>query len=163
MMRPRNAALSTLCYIERDDRYLMLHRTKKERDVNAGKWIGVGGHFEEDESPEECLLREVYEETGYTLTRWRMRGLVTFVIEGGTTEYMHLFTADGFTGDFHETEEGELAWIAKRDIGNLSLWRGDRIFLELLAQDAPFFLLKLCYDREGILQMATLNGAMMEV
>lgn len=163
MMRPPNASLSTLCYIERDDAYLMLHRTKKAHDVNAGKWIGVGGHFEQDESPEECLLREVYEETGYTLTNWRMRGLVTFVIEGGTTEYMHLFTSDAFTGDFHETEEGELAWIEKRDIASLCLWRGDRIFLELLAKDAPFFLLKLCYDREGVLQTAMLNGAAMEV
>ncbi|BEU86910.1 hypothetical protein TAMA11512_03740 [Selenomonas sp. TAMA-11512] len=162
-MRPMNAALSTLCYVERDGKYLMLHRTKKEGDVNAGKWIGVGGHFEPNESPEECLLREVHEETGYTLTSWRMRGLVTFVIEGGTTEYMHLFTADGFTGSFHETDEGELAWISKGELFTLNLWEGDRIFLRLLAEGAPFFLLKLCYDREGTRMTAMLNGRQMEV
>lgn len=101
--------MSTLCYIEREGKYLMLHRTIKENDVNHGKWIGVGGHFEADESPEECLLREVEEETGYRLVRWQFRALVTFVSGDGVTEYMHLFTADRFTGEPISCDEGELA------------------------------------------------------
>lgn len=98
--------MSTLCYIEREGKYLMLHRTIKENDVNHGKWIGVGGHFEVDESPEECLLREVEEETGYRLVRWQFRALVTFVSGDGVTEYMHLFTADRFTGEPISCDEG---------------------------------------------------------
>ena len=109
--------LSTLCYIERDGKYLMLHRTVKEKDVNKDKWIGVGGHFEADESPEECLLREVREETGYTLTSYRYRGIVTFISGNGVTEYMSLFTADGFTGEETACDEGELAWVDIDKIG----------------------------------------------
>ena len=150
-------SLSTLCYIERDGAYLMLHRTKKEADVNAGKWIGVGGHFEEGESPEECLLREVKEETGYTLTSYRFRGIITFVY-GSVVEYMHLFTADTFTGDPVPCDEGELKWVKKDDILNLNLWEGDRIFLKLLAEDAPFFSLKLVYDSDDNLIEQILNG-----
>ena len=141
--------MSTLCYIEREGKYLMLHRTIKENDVNHGKWIGVGGHFEADESPEECLLREVEEETGYRLVRWQFRALVTVVSGDGVTEYMHLFTADRFTGEAISCDEGELAWVKKERIESLELWEGDRIFLSLLAQDAPFFTLKLVYDGEG--------------
>lgn len=148
----------TLCYIEQDGRYLMLHRTKKQRDVNAGKWIGVGGKFEPDESPDECLLREVKEETGLTLTRWRCRGLVTFMAEGEPTEYMHLFTADGFEGQVGECSEGELAWVDIARVPELPLWPGDKIFLQLLGRDAPFFLLKLCYDAAGRLARAVLDG-----
>ena len=115
------ASLSTLCYLERDGKYLMLHRTRKKKDVNKDKWIGVGGHFEKDESPEECLLREVREETGYTLTSYHFRGLVTFVSGDGVTEYMSLFTADGFTGQETACDEGELQWVDKKDIPRLNL------------------------------------------
>ena len=138
--------LSTLCYIEKDGKYLMLHRTVKENDVNKEKWIGVGGHFEKDESPEECLLREVREETGYTLTSWRYRGIVTFVSGDGVTEYMSLFTADGFQGDPIPCDEGELAWVDIDQVETLNIWEGDKIFFRLLAQDRPFFSLKLVYD-----------------
>lgn len=144
-----NTAFSTLCYLEKDGKYLMLLRNKKKNDLNEGKWIGVGGHFEAGESPEECLLREVREETGYVLTSYRFRGLVTFVSGDDVTEYMSLFTADGFEGEETECSEGELRWIPVADIGNLSLWEGDRVFLELLQDDAPFFSLKLKYDDSG--------------
>lgn len=150
--------MSTLCYIERDGKYLMLHRTRKKNDINKDKWIGVGGHFEQDESPEECVIREVREETGYTLTAWRFRGIVTFVSGDSVTEYMHLFTADGFTGEAAECDEGQLEWVAIRDIPKLNLWEGDRIFLRLLAENAPFFSLKLVYDGNGRLVRAALNG-----
>lgn len=150
--------LSTLCYIERDGKYLMLHRTVKKKDVNKDKWIGVGGHFEEGESPEECLCREVKEETGYTLTSYRFRGLVTFLSGDGVTEYMSLFTADGFEGEPIPCNEGELAWVPVDKIGELNLWEGDKIFLRLLAEDAPFFSLKLVYDGHGGLVEAKLNG-----
>ena len=138
---------STLCYIEKDGSYLMLLRNRKKHDINGGKWIGVGGKFEEGESPVDCLVREVNEETGLTLTRWRMRGIVTFVSDVAETEYMHLFTADGFEGELAaDCDEGELRWIPKEQISSLNLWEGDRIFLELLYRDAPFFLLKLTYS-----------------
>lgn len=150
--------LSTLCYIERDGKYLMLHRTVKKNDVNKDKWIGVGGHFEADESPEECLLREVREETGYTLTSYRFRGLVTFVSGTGVTEYMSLFTADGFEGEPIPCNEGELEWIEKGQIEQLNIWEGDRIFLRLLAEEHPFFSLKLVYDGNDKLVYAALDG-----
>ena len=148
---------TTLCYIEQGDRYLMLHRVKKHQDPNASKWIGVGGKFEANESPDECLLREVKEETGLTLTRWRCRGIVTFVSDEWPSEYMHLFTADGFTGTLTDCSEGELAWVNKTDVPALNLWEGDRIFLSLLAREEPFFLLKLVYQGES-LTAAFLNG-----
>ena len=132
--------LSTLCYIERDDKYLMLHRTVKENDVNEGKWIGVGGHFEYGESPEECLLREVKEETGYTLTSWKYRGIVTFVYGDDIVEYMSLYTADEFTGEPIPCDEGELAWVDKSAIGDLELWEGDRIFFICWMREETFFL-----------------------
>ena len=150
--------LSTLCYIEKDNQYLMLHRTVKENDVNKDKWIGVGGHFEQDESPEECLLREVKEETGYTLTSYRFRGIVTFVSGTGVTEYMSLFTADAFTGEPIPCDEGELEWVDKAQIQNLNIWEGDKIFFRLMEEDRPFFSLKLVYDGEDRLVYTSLNG-----
>ena len=137
--------LSTLCYIEKDGCWLMLHRTKKKNDINHDKWLGIGGKFEEGESPEECLLREVREETGLTLTDYRFRGLVTFVSDEAPTEYMHLFTAAGFTGTLRECDEGTLEWIPIGEAGLLPLWQGDRLFLSLLQQEGPFFSLKLEY------------------
>ena len=134
---------TTLCYLERGEEYLMLHRTKKENDLNHDKWIGVGGKFQDKESPEDCLLRETWEETGLTLTSYRYRGLVTFISNLWPTEYMHLFTADGWTGEPHPCDEGELAWIKKADLLSLPLWKGDQIFLDLLDRNTPFFSLKL--------------------
>ena len=159
----RVTGLSTLCYIEKDGKYLMLHRTVKKNDVNKDKWIGVGGHFEADESPEECILREVKEETGYTLTSYRFCGIVTFVSGNGVTEYMHLFTADGFEGEPVSCDEGELEWIDIDKIEELNLWRGDKIFLRLMAQKVPFFSLKLVYDGHDGLVSAVLNGQKMEL
>lgn len=156
-------SLSTLCYIEQDGRYLMLHRTVKKHDVNKDKWIGVGGHFEADESPEECLLREVREETGYTLTSWKFRGLVTFVSGGGVTEYMSLFTADGFTGQAIPCDEGELVWIDKEKVMDLNIWEGDKIFFRLLNEGREFFSLKLVYDGGNRLVEAALDGISMEL
>lgn len=138
--------LTTLCYIEKEGCYLMLHRVKKEKDVNKDKWIGVGGHFEPDESPEECLLREVKEETGLTLTSWQFRGLVTFQAEGWPVEYMCLFTADGFEGELISCNEGTLEWVPKAELERLTLWEGDKIFLRLLEERREFFSLKLCYQ-----------------
>ena len=116
--------LTTLCYIENDDRYLMLHRVKKKQDINAGKWIGVGGHFQEGESPEECLLREVKEETGLTLTEYLFRGIVTFDSDQQETEYMCLYTASGFYGKMIPCNEGELKWVKKEEVLSLNLWDG---------------------------------------
>lgn len=148
---------TTLCYIEDGERYLMLHRVKKEKDQNRDKWIGIGGKFEEGESPEDCVLREVREETGLTLTRFRYRGIVTFVSNEWGTEYMHLFTADGWQGELSACAEGDLAWVYKDAVVSLPIWPGDRIFLRLLAEDAPFFSLKLMYQG-GTLVRAVLNG-----
>lgn len=155
--------LSTLCYIEQDHKYLMLHRTIKKNDVNKDKWIGVGGHFEEGESPEECVLREVKEETGYTLTSYRYRGLVTFVFNDEEVEYMSLFTADGFEGKPIECNEGVLEWVDTRDVWKLNLWEGDKIFFRLIDENAPFFSLKLVYNVQGRLEYAALNGSPMEM
>lgn len=154
--------LSTLCYIEKEKQYLMLHRVKKKKDVNKDKWIGVGGHFEAAESPEECLLREVKEETGYELTSYRYRGIVTFVFADVETEYMSLFTADGFEGEQITCDEGNLEWVPIDKLEELNLWEGDRIFLRLLREEAPFFSLKLVYRLEGSLEYAALNGKRME-
>lgn len=158
-----SARLSTLCYIERDGRYLMLHRTVKEKDINKDKWIGVGGHFEEGESPEECLLREVWEETGYRLTSYAYRGIVTFISGNGEIEYMSLFTADGFTGREIPCDEGQLAWIEKEEVWKLDIWEGDKIFFRLLDEKIPFFSLKLVYDGKGGLVRAALDGKEMEL
>ena len=148
---------STLCYLERGDEYLMLHRVKKVNDMNHDKWIGVGGKFEEGESPEDCILRETFEETGLTLTDYRYRGLVTFVSDQYPTEYMHLFTANRWTGESQPCDEGELAWIKKAELLSLPLWEGDKIFLRLLDTDRPFFSLKLKYEGEKLV-LAVLDG-----
>lgn len=149
--------MTTLCYIERGQEYLMLHRVSKDKDVNKDKWIGVGGHFEENESPEECLLREVREETGLTLTAYRFRGLVTFMSDKWQTEYMCLYTADGFEGELAECDEGVLTWVPKKDLSQLNLWQGDLIFFRLLEEDTGFFSLKLRYEG-NTLREAVLNG-----
>lgn len=149
--------LSTLCYLERDGAYLMLHRVKKVHDVNEGKWIGVGGRLEAGESPEECLVREVFEETGYTLKKWRFRGILTFSSEGWETEYIFLFTSDAFSGEPHACDEGELAWVPRDEVQSLNLWEGDRVFLRLLQEDAPFFSLKLGYEGDA-LRTCVLDG-----
>ncbi len=155
--------LSTLCYIEKEGSYLMLHRTVKKNDVNKDKWIGVGGHFEEGESPEECVLREVKEETGYTLTSYQYRGLVTFISGDGVTEYMSLFTADQFTGEEISCNEGELEWVPKEKVWGLNIWEGDKIFFRLLDEKIPFFSLKLVYNGHSGLVSASLNGRPMEL
>lgn len=144
--------LTTLCYIEKDDSYLMLHRVKKESDENHDKWIGVGGKFESGESPEECLLREVKEETGLTLTRYFFRGIVTFVSDEWGTEYMHLFTADEYDGTLGECSEGKLVWVKKTEIENLRIWEGDKVFLRLLQEKTGFFSLKLRYEGEKLVE-----------
>lgn len=143
---------TTLCYIEKDNQYLMLHRTKKENDLNEGKWIGVGGKFEKDETPEECLLREVKEETGLTLTSFSLRAVITFVSDKWETEYMYLFTADGFEGELGKCDEGELEWVDKDKILDLNIWEGDWIFLERILEDAGFFTLKVVYQGETLVE-----------
>ena len=149
--------ITTLCYISCADRTLMLHRTKKKNDENEDKWIGVGGKFEDKESPEDCILREAKEETGLTLTDYRYRGIVTFVSDKWETEYMHLFTATGFEGELIDCDEGELEWISREKLNSIPKWEGDRIFLELLQKGEPFFSLKLRYEGEN-LREAVLNG-----
>ena len=148
---------STLCYITRGDEVLMLHRVKKKNDLNKDKWIGIGGKFEAQESPDECLLREAMEETGLRLTSWRCRGVVTFLSDTWEGEYMYLFTADGFEGMLKECDEGELQWVPRAFLDELPKWEGDKIFLELLWQNAPFFLLTLRYRGDTLLE-AVLNG-----
>ena len=148
---------TTLCYIEKDGCRLMLHRIKKEQDENRDKWIGVGGKFLEGESPEDCVCREVLEETGLTLTDYRYRGIITFVSDVWPCEYMHLFTAGGFSGEVKEGDEGVLEWVPREKLRQLPMWAGDRIFLDLLDRDAPFFSLKLVYRGEELTR-AVLNG-----
>ncbi len=148
---------STLCYIVKDGKVLMLHRVKKKNDINHDKWIGIGGKFEPEEAPEECILREAKEETGLTLTSWRCRGVVTFLQEGGEGEYMYLFTADDFTGELIECDEGDLQWVSMEFLDALPTWEGDRIFLNLLWQNAPFFLLTLRYQGDRLVE-AVLDG-----
>ena len=145
--------MTTLCYIEKEGKYLMLHRVKKHHDINAGKWIGVGGHVENGETPEECLLREVKEETGLELTAYRLRGLVTFLSDVCEPELMCVFTADAFDGELIECDEGELAWVEKSDVLGLPTWEGDRVFLErLLSGDERFFSIKLRYEGDKLVE-----------
>lgn len=151
---------SSLCYIEQDGKYLMLHRVKKENDCNKDKWIGIGGKFEDGESPEECMLREVREETSLELKSWKYRGIVTFVSDRWETEYMHLFTSDSFSGTPPKSEdcsEGDLEWVEISRVPSLPLWEGDKLFLELLAKQVPFFSMKLSYKGDKLVY-ATLNG-----
>ncbi len=149
---------TTLCYMEREGQYLMLHRVKKKNDVNQDKWIGIGGKFEADETPDECLLREAWEETGLQLHSWRCRGVVTFLTDGPYEgEYMYLFTSDDFSGELKECDEGELQWVKRAFLDSLPKWEGDQIFLDLIWGDAPFFLLKLRYQGDRLAE-AVLNG-----
>ena len=148
---------STLCYIYKDDECLMLHRTKKENDQSHDKWLGIGGKFEDKESPEDCALRQIKEETCLTVTDYRYRGIVTFVSDEWETEYMHLFTADRFIGNIIECDEGDLEWVKKKDVLKLPMWEGDRIFLDLIERDDPFFSLKLVYKGDRLID-AVLNG-----
>ncbi len=152
---------TTLCYIEQEGQYLMLHRVKKENDLNRDKWIGIGGKFEDKESPEDCVLREAEEETGLRLTHMEYRGIVTFVSDQYGTEYMHLFWADRFTGRLRECDEGNLEWISREKLMQLPMWEGDKIFLKLLEQRVPFFSLKLTY-RGNTLEEAVLNGKVLD-
>ena len=148
---------TTLCYIQRGDQYLMLHRVKKENDLNHDKWVGVGGKFEPNESPDDCLKREVLEETGLTLTGYRCRGVVTFLSDRWEGEYMYLYTADGCEGDLLDCDEGTLEWVDIDRVPELPLWAGDRIFFRLLREDAPWFSLKLRYEGDTLTE-AVLNG-----
>ena len=149
---------TTLCYVLRGEEVLMLHRVKKKHDLNKDKWIGIGGKFEDQESPDACILREAKEETGLTLTSYACRGVVTFLTENPEEgEYMYLFTADGFEGDMITCDEGDLQWVSRDFLDQLPKWEGDQIFLNLLFEDAPFFLLTLRYDH-GNLEEAILNG-----
>lgn len=148
---------TTLCYIEKDGAYLLLHRIKKENDMNRDKWIGIGGKFEDKESPEECAVREAFEETGLTLTSLDYRGIVTFVSDEFETEYMHLFTSKSFEGEIKECDEGVLEWVKKEKMYTLPTWEGDYIFLELIEKDTPFFSLKLEYAKDRLIS-AVLNG-----
>ena len=149
--------MTTLVYIETRESYLMLHRVKKEQDVNEGKWIGIGGKFEYGESPEECMIREAKEETGLAVTSMKFRGILTFICDKQDPEYICLYTIDGFSGQLKECDEGELLWVPKDEIFGLNLWEGDRIFFDLLQKDVPFFSLKLCYEGDQLLE-AVLNG-----
>lgn len=148
---------STLCYITRGNDVLMLHRVKKKNDINKDKWIGIGGKFESEESPDQCLLREAKEETGLTLKRWKCHGIVTFLSDQAEGEYMYLFTADSFEGTLKECDEGDLQWVSRDFLDSLPKWEGDQIFLDLLWQDAPFFLLTLRYEGDKLVE-AVLNG-----
>ena len=152
----KKSNLTTLCYLERDDKYLMMHRVKKAHDINHDKWVGVGGHFEPDESPEECLLREVKEETGVTLDRFRLRGIITFESDAWQTEYMFLYTADRWHGDFigrDDCREGTLAWVEKALVPELPIWEGDKIFFKLMEkQNRPVFSLKLRYVGDKLVE-----------
>ncbi len=149
--------VTTLCYIEQNGCYLMLHRIKKKNDLNEHKWVGIGGHAEAGESPEDCLVREALEETGLRLLSYRFRGLVTFVSDEWGTEYMCLYTADAFEGSLTDCEEGVLEWVPIDRVGELNLWKGDLIFFRLLRENVPFFSLKLCYEGNR-LESWQLNG-----
>ena len=142
---------TTLCYIEKNGSYLMLHRVKKVNDENKDKWIGIGGKFEAGETPFDCVRRECLEETGAIPSNLKYRGVITFVSNLFGTEYMHLFYAkdDGFTPS-GECSEGELCWVEKSRIGELNLWEGDMIFLSAMEKETPFFSLKLVYEGDKL-------------
>ncbi len=149
--------LSTVCYLEQDGKYLMLHRIKKENDINREKWIGIGGKFEEGESPEDCITREFREETGLQIKDLRLCGIISFVADDTYTEHMVLFHADGYEGEITECDEGELAWIDKKELRKKDLWAGDHLFLDLMEEGHPFFSMKLVYHGKDLLE-AYLNG-----
>ena len=153
---------TTLVHLERDGKYLMLHRVKKERDENRDKWVGIGGKFEPGESPEDCALREVREETGLTMRSWAYRGIVTFVSDEWGTEYMHLFHSADFEGTVRDCDEGVLEWVDKHALLSLPIWEGDKIFLRLLDSDRPFFSLKLRYQGDRLME-AVLDGKALPV
>lgn len=153
---------TTLCHIEKDGKYLMLHRVKKKNDLNQNKWVGIGGKFEDKESPEECNLREVYEETGLRLLNYRYCGIVTFVSDKWETEYMHIFHSDSYEGEIKECDEGVLEWIDKQELLKLPIWEGDKIFLRLMDNNAPFFSLKLQYEGDTLIK-AILDGKEMNI
>lgn len=158
-----NMKQTTLCYLERDDKYLMLHRVKKANDASHDKWIGVGGKCEADESPDECMVREVKEETGLDILEWRYRGIVTFISDVWPCEYMHLFTASRWCGEETACDEGDLAWVDKRRLFDLPLWEGDKIFLRLLMDsNQPFFSLKLVYQGDDLVG-AKLDGKPLDI
>lgn len=146
--------LSTLCYIEKDNQYLMLHRTKKKNDINKDKWIGIGGKFEQNESPEECIIREVKEETGLHLKSYRLRCIVTYISTKWETEYMYVFTSDDFEGNIIECNEGDLQWVNKDEVTKLNTWEGDKIFIEKMQKDKNFFTVKFEYDGDKLLGYA---------
>ena len=148
---------TSLCYLEKDGCRLMLHRVKKENDENHDKWVGVGGKFEEGESPEDCMLREVCEETGLQVRSYVYCGIVTFVSSEYGTEYMHLFKSSDFSGELKECDEGTLEWIPKEETLRLPIWQGDKLFLSLMDSGVPFFSLKLCYRGDALVR-AVLNG-----
>jgi 8-oxo-dGTP diphosphatase len=148
---------TTLCHIEKDGKYLMLHRIKKENDLNHDKWVGIGGKFEDKESPEECNFRETLEETGLTLKSYKYCGIVTFVSDIWETEYMHIFYSNDFVGELKSCDEGELCWVDIKEIYNLPIWEGDKIFLRLIEEKSPFFSLKLEYQGDTLIN-AVLNG-----
>lgn len=143
---------SSLCYIEKDEKYLMLHRTKKNNDINENKWIGIGGKFEVGESPEECIIREVKEETGLTLNSYKFRGIITYISKTWETEYVCLFTSDNFSGKLIECNEGDLKWIDKKEVLNLETWEGDKIFINKIQKDDKFFTIKFEYDGDTLLK-----------
>lgn len=148
---------TTLCYITRGDEVLMLHRVKKENDLNKDKWVGIGGKFEGEESPDECLLREAEEETGLKLTSWRCHGVITFLSDRWEGEFMYLFSADDFEGALKTCDEGDLMWVKRDFLDSLPKWEGDKIFLDLMWKDAPFFLLTLRYEGDTLAE-AILDG-----
>ena len=159
---------TSLIYIEKDSSYLMLHRVKKQNDYNKDKWIGIGGKFENAESPEDCVIREVREETGLKLNpdKLEYRGIVTFICDdenepdGLFTEFMHLFWTDSFSGKMiasDDCDEGSLEWVPKTNLKELPHWKGDEIFLDLIDKRSPFFSLKLVY-KKGQLMKVVLNG-----
>ena len=156
-MNRKTPQLTTLCYLIRDNQYLMMHRVKKENDINKDKWIGVGGHFEDGESPDECLLREVKEETGLTLLDYKARGIITFIYGEDVVEYMHLYTSDSFTGTLTDCDEGELVWVPVSEVPGLPIWEGDKVFFRLLEEREDFFSLKLVYDRNDRLTQVVVH------